>query len=334
MSLPFLNKKFALIGLLLIAIVFPLVIGNAYMIRILILTFIWTIAVYGLNLLAGYTGYLSLAHAGFFAIGAYTLAILTVTYEISYWLAFFLTLVITGLIGTLIGMVALRTKEHFFAIYTLCVGYIIYLIIYNWDSVTGGVRGFIGIPSPGSIGPIEFNSQISNYYLVLFFLVLTIVIMYRIVHSLQGRSFIAIRNSEELAKTIGISTTKNKLLSFILSTVFAGLAGALFASFTRFIGPEISNIVMTFDFLVYLLIGGIGTLSGPIIGTFLIVWISQELQFLQDYRMLVFGPILVILIIFAPRGISGFIIEWNMKRKAKKQAALNQIEANQKVKEG
>ncbi|MFD2639965.1 branched-chain amino acid ABC transporter permease [Piscibacillus salipiscarius] len=334
MSIPFLNKKVALSGLLLLAVIFPLVSSNAYMIRILILTFIWTIVVYGLNLLAGYTGYLSLAHAGFFALGAYTLAVLTVTYGISYWVAFVLTLIFTALVGTLIGMIALRTKEHFFAIYTLCVGYIIYLIIYNWDSVTGGVRGFLGIPTPGAIGPLEFNSQISNYYLVLFFLVLTIVVMYNIVHSLQGRSFIAIRNSEELAKTIGISTTSNKLLAFILSTVFAGLAGSLFASFTRFIGPEISNITMTFDFLVYLLIGGIGTLSGPVIGTFIIVWISQELQFLQDYRMLVFGPILVLLIIFDPRGISGFVIDWNLKRKSKKQSQSNEIHREQKVEEG
>lgn len=154
--------------------------------------------------------------------------------------------------------------------------------------------------------------------------------MYNIVHSLQGRSFIAIRNSEELAKTIGISTTSNKLLAFILSTVFAGLAGSLFASFTRFIGPEISNITMTFDFLVYLLIGGIGTLSGPVIGTFIIVWISQELQFLQDYRMLVFGPILVLLIIFDPRGISGFVIDWNLKRKSKKQSQSNEIHREQR----
>ncbi|SEQ62108.1 branched-chain amino acid ABC transporter permease [Piscibacillus halophilus] len=336
MSRLLLNKRFALSGLLLLVLVLPLITSNAYMIRILILTFIWTIAVYGLNLLAGYTGYLSLAHAGFFALGAYTLAILTVTVGLSYWLAFILTLVFTSIVGALIGMIALRTREHFFAIYTLCVGYIIYLIIYNWEGMTGGVRGFIGIPSPGSIGPLEFNSQISNYYLVLFFLVLTIVVIYRIVHSLQGRTFMAIRNSEDLAKTIGISTTKNKLIAFILSTFFAGLAGALFASFTRFIGPEISNITMTFDFLVYLLIGGIGTLSGPVIGTFIIVWISQELQFLQDYRMLVFGPILVILIIFAPRGISGFIIDWNLKRKAKKQQieSMKDMENNQEVKEG
>lgn len=282
------------------------------------LSFIWMIGVYGLNLLAGYAGYLSLAHAGFFAIGAYSLGLLTTKAQVNFWLALLLSLFITCVIGTLIGLVALRTKDAFFAIYTLCVGYIIYLVIDKWESLTEGVRGLIGIPAPSNIGPLSFEKPESHYYLVLFFLLFVILMMYRIVHSLTGRTYIAIRNSEDLALTIGISTMKNKLTVFVLSTFFAGLSGALYASFIRFIGPDIGYISITFDLLTFLLVGGIGTLSGPIVGTLIIVWLSQQLQFLQDYRMMIFGPVLTLLIIFYPGGLVGGAIEWKMKIKARK----------------
>jgi branched-chain amino acid transport system permease protein len=312
------NRRNAVILLLIISILFPFITQNEYYLQVMILSYIWMIAVYGLNIIAGYTGQLSLAHAGFFAIGAYSVGLLTVKAGLNFWLALLAGCVITSFIGLLVGLVALRTKEHFFAIYTLCVGYIIYLIIYQWDSLTGGVRGLIGIPAPTPLGPLKFDSLLSKYYLVLFFLILSIFLVYRIVHSLTGRTFIAIRNSEELAQTIGISTMSNKLLSFVASTFFAGLAGGLYASFLRFIGPEVSYITMTFEMLMFLLTGGIGTLAGPIIGTLLIVWISQSLQFLQEYRMLIFGPMLVLLIVFYPRGIVGAYLNWKMKRKLKK----------------
>jgi branched-chain amino acid transport system permease protein len=309
-------QRIVILGLILFAIVFPLISNNDYFIHVMTLSFIWMIGVYGLNLLAGYTGYLSLAHAGFFAIGAYSLGLLTVKAEMNFWPALFLSLVITGVIGFFAGLISLRTKEHFFAIYTLCVGYIIYLVIDKWDSLTEGVRGLIGIPAPANIGPLSFETLQSHYYLVLFFLLLVVLIMYRIVHSLSGRTYIAIRNSEDLAQTIGISTMKNKLTVFVISTVIAGLSGALYASFVRFIGPDIGSIAIVFDFLTYLLVGGIGTLSGPIVGTLLIVVLSQRLQFLQDYRMLVFGPVLTLLIIFYPRGIVGSVAAWSQKSRA------------------
>ncbi|XJZ28879.1 branched-chain amino acid ABC transporter permease [Bacillota bacterium Lsc_1132] len=307
---------------ILLAVAFPFFGQNEYFIHVMTLSFIWMIGVYGLNLLAGYTGYLSLAHASFFAVGAYSLGILTVKAQMNFWLAFLLSLLITSLLGFLIGLIALRTKEHFFAIYTLCVGYIIYLVIDKWDSLTEGVRGLIGIPAPAAIGPISFETPLSQYYLILFFLLLVVFVMYRIVHSLTGRTYIAIRNSEDLAETIGISIMKNKLTVFVLSTFFAGLAGALYASFIRFIGPDIGYITITFDLLTYLLVGGIGTLTGPIVGTVLIVWISQQLQFLQDYRMMIFGPVLTLLIIFYPKGIVGAFSSWKNQRSEKKQNQL------------
>lgn len=314
----FSNKRIIIPLLIVVALLFPFIVPNQYYIYIMTLSFIWIIAVYGLNIVAGYTGYLSLAHAGFFAIGAYSMGILTTKVEMGFWLAFILSPIITMIIGLFIGLFALRTKEHFFAIYTLCVGYIIYLLIDKWESLTGGVRGLIGIPPLPNIGPIELSDPIYRYYFVLLILLLSIFVIYRIINSLVGRTFTAIRNSENLALALGISTTVNKLLAFVLSTFFAGLAGVLYAVFIRFLGPEISSTIIMFDLLTSLIVGGIGTFAGPIVGTLLIVWVSQSLQFLEEYRMLVFGPILTLMIIFSPYGIVGLFKNISAKRKVKK----------------
>lgn len=314
------TKRNGLIAVLILALIMPFIVPNDYILYVLALVCIWSISVYGINIFTGYTGNLSLAHIGFFAIGAYTLGLLTVKAEWNFWLAFLAACVLSIVLGFLVGLISLRTDGHFFAIYTMCVGYIIYLIIDKWDSLTGGVRGLIGIPGPAPIGPISFESLTSQYYLFLFFLILTIIVSKRIVHSLLGRTFIAIRNSEELAQTIGINTKRNRLLSFVISCFFAAMAGALYASFLRFIGPEVGGIFLGFEMLIYLVIGGLGTLSGPIIGTLLIVFITQSLQFMQEYKMLLFGPILLIIVIFYPHGIVGAVkqIRANIEQKRKK----------------
>ncbi|PLR69587.1 MULTISPECIES: branched-chain amino acid ABC transporter permease [Bacillaceae] len=298
-------QRILLLGILLITVLFPLLSQNHYHKQIIILVMIWSIAVYGLNIISGFTGQLSLAHAGFFAAGAYTLGILTATYQVNFWLAFLASIAVTAGLSFLIGLIALRTRHHFFAIYTMCVGFIIYLTIDKWDEVTGGVRGLIGIPVPAPIGPITFETIESQYYFILLFLLGTILVVKRIKDSLFGRTLHAIRGSEDLSKTIGINIMKNQLLAFVLSAFFAGLAGALYAGFIRFLGPDISAITVTFEMLMYLLVGGIGTMAGPILGTFLIVSVTQSLQFLEEYRMLIFGPIVVLIMLFYPKGLVG-----------------------------
>lgn len=329
-------KRISIAILIAIAVIFPLVVDNQYISRLMTLSFIYIIAIYGMNLLAGFTGYLSLAHAGFFAVGAYALGIFTTRYEMHFWLAFILAILFTTVVGAIIGLIALRTREHFFAIYTLIVGYLIYLIIDKWDEMTGGVRGLIGIPYPSAIGPLEFNNELTMYYLNLFFFLLATLVMARIVHSLTGRTFIAIRNSEELAQTLGINTQTNKIASFVISIVFAGTAGALYAAYVRFLGPDIANLPMVFDFLMYLIVGGIGTITGPIVGTMLITFLTQSLQGLQEYRMLIFGPILTLLVIFYPNGIVGAISMFKMKFQNKRQEKAQNLQNQDKneVKEG
>lgn len=309
----------AKLALLVFAIVFPFLASNEYQVYVMASAFVWAIAVYGLNIITGFCGQLNLAHGGFFAIGAYTLGLLTADAGWSFWPAFVAALLVTAVLGFFVGIVSLRLKEHYFAIFTLCVGFIIYLLLDKWEELTHGPIGVRGIAEPYGFGLVDFTETVPFYYLVLAFLVFAIWFMGRLSRSLLGRTFIAIRNGDELAQSLGINLMRNKVLAFVLSTTYAGLAGALYAGMVRFIGPEEANIVHTFDMITYLLVGGIGTITGPLLGTVGIVWITQSLQFLEEYRMIIFGPLLVLLVIFFPRGITGSFLTL-MHRKAQRVA--------------
>lgn len=302
--------------LLALGLAFPFLAKNDYHLTVMSTAYIFALATLGLNLVTGYTGQFNLAHAGFMAVGAYTVGILTVDYQVSFWIAFALSGVVAALLGFFIGIVSLRLKGHYFSIFTLCVGYIMFLVIEKWESLTHGTVGIIGIPAPTAIGPVTFDSPRSLYYLVFFFLVLGVWFMHRIVTSLLGRTFMAIRNSDDLAESMGIPLMRNKLLAFMLSVFYAGVAGGLYAGFVRFLGPGLASVEHTFDMTMYMLVGGLGTLLGPLLGSLSVPWLTQYLQFLQEYRFIVFGPILVLLVIFVPHGIVGTFMGWRARREA------------------
>jgi branched-chain amino acid transport system permease protein len=305
--------------LLALGLAFPFFAKNDYHLTVMSTAYIFALATLGLNLITGYTGQFNLAHSGFMAVGAYTVGILTVDYQVPFWIAFVLSGVVPAVLGIFIGLVSLRLKGHYFSIFTMCVGYIMFLVIEKWESLTHGTVGIIGIPAPTGIGTITFDTPRSLYYLVFFFLVLGTWVMHRICTSLLGRTFVAIRNSDTLAESLGINLMRNKLLAFLLSVFYAGLAGGLYAGFVRFLGPGLAGIEHTFDMTMYMLIGGLGTLLGPLLGALGMPWLTQYLQFLQEYRFLVFGPILVLLVIFVPHGVVGTYMGWRARREAAAQ---------------
>lgn len=302
--------------LFVLGLAFPFIAKNDYHLTVMSTAYIFAIATLGLNLITGYTGQFNLAHSGFMAVGAYTVGILTVDHQVPFWIAFALSGVVAAALGFFVGLVSLRLKGHYFSIFTLCVGYIMYLVIEKWESLTHGTVGIIGIPAPSPIGPISFDSPRSLYYLVFFFLVVGVWVMHRIVTSLMGRTFMAIRNGDALAEALGINLMRNKLLAFMLSVFYAGLAGGLYAGFVRFLGPSIAGVEHSFDMTMYMLVGGLGTLLGPLLGALTVPWLTQYLQFLQEYRFLVFGPILVLLVIFVPHGIVGTYMGWAARKRA------------------
>lgn len=295
-------KKIGLGLLLLVGLLLPVLVRNQYLLSIIMISYIWAIAVYGMNVLLGYTGQLSLAQAGFFGIGAYTVGIMTVTYGISFWPALLAAVVVSSVVGFVVGLFALRTRNEYFAIFTLGVGLVIFLVIENWEGMTGGRLGLIGVPYPE---PLTELWQL--YYLILGFLVLTIFAVASIARSLIGRSFLAIRNSEELAMATGINVGVNKQLAFVISTALAGLAGGLYAPNIGFLGPAVANVPTTFNMLLFLLVGGLGSLSGPLVGSLLVATLTQFLQQFQEYQLIVFGPLLVLVVIFFPQGIAGLL---------------------------
>ncbi len=293
------------VGLLVVAIVFPLLVDNPYLVSVAVTAFVIAIAVYGLDVLLGYTGQLSLAHAGFFGVGGYTIGILTADHGFNFWTALPLALGLTVVLAHLIGLAALRTRHDYFAIFTLAVGVMIVIIIDRWEEVTGGTDGLIGIPPPPPIGPLRFDTLTAQYYLVLAFLVFTIYVVWALMHSLVGRTFLAVRNSEDLARAVGIDAGRTYQLSFVISAALAGLGGALYAVFLGYIGPAMGNVQMTFMMLVYLMIGGVASLAGPLVGTLLVMGLMQALSAFNEYQMMVLGPILVVVIIFFPHGLAG-----------------------------
>nr|WP_314628236.1 branched-chain amino acid ABC transporter permease [uncultured Noviherbaspirillum sp.] len=319
------DGKIGWLLLLALAIAFPfMAAGNDYYLTVMATAYIFAIATIGLNLITGYTGQFNLAHSGFMAVGAYTVGILTVDHNVPFWIAFALSGFVAAALGFFVGLVSLRLKGHFFSIFTLCVGYIMFLIIEKWESLTHGTVGIMGIPAPTPIAGIAFETPRAQYYLVLFFLALSVWAMHRIVNSLLGRTFMAIRNGDDLAEALGINLMRNKVLAFMLSVFYAGLAGGLYAGFVRFLGPGIAGVEHTFDMTMYMLVGGIGTLLGPLLGSIGVPWLTQYLQFLQDYRFIVFGPLLIILVIFLPHGIVGTYLGWkarNASRLANQAAA-------------
>ncbi len=296
--------------LVVLAVSLPLYVTSRFYLHILIMCCIWGIAATSMNLIMGYTGQVNLAHGAFFGIGAYSAGLLILKCGLNFWPALILACVITVFLGFLIGLLALRTKGSYFAIGTMCFNVIVTVVIDSWEELTEGARGLLGIPRPPPIplpfgGQISFSSMASNYYLALIFLLLTLFVIYRIVHSMMGRSFIAIRGNEELAESIGISAMRTKLLSFMISTAFAGLAGVLYASYIGFLNPEISDYHVTFEFLIFCIIGGLGTMGGPLVGAFLLTVVSELLHGVAVPRLVAYGFLLVLMIIFLRGGIVG-----------------------------
>ncbi|MEF2279371.1 branched-chain amino acid ABC transporter permease [Deinococcus sp. YIM 134068] len=288
-----------------LAALLPLLRPGNYVLDVAINTMIWAMVAYGLNVMLGYTGQLPLAHAGFFGIGAYTVGILTLKQGWNFWLAWPLAVVLCALGGLLLGLIAFRTRGEVFAIFTLGVGVIISLIINKWDDLTGGNDGLNGVPPASSLFGIDFSRSANFYYVALAALAVTVLVVARSRGSVFGRSLVAIRGGEDLARSAGINVYTHKLRALMLSTAIAGFAGGVYAAYVGFLGSGVTGPVTTFTILLYLLVGGVGTLAGPLVGTALIYVALQFMKGLQDYQYIVFGPLLVLLVLFAPQGLAG-----------------------------
>jgi len=257
-----------------------------------------------LNLVTGFAGSISICHGAFYGIGAYACGLLIVKTGMTFWPAFVLGTVITGIISFLVGIPFVRTKGPYFAIGTLCFGAIVSLIILNWVSLTGGIS-LRGITSPGGLGIVKFKGMTNYYYLLFAAVLLYIYINHKLRNSRVGRALIAIREDEELAECTGVNTRWYKLLAFSVAGLLAGLAGGLYAGYMRAIDPGLASIGHSFTILAMLIVGGTGTISGAIFGPLLLWLLPEFLMVAEDFRLIIYGVFLLLVILFMPRGIAG-----------------------------
>lgn len=318
------NKK-AIIYVIIVAllVLIPLMMKNNFILKdskylyvLLCLICIYTIATSGLDILFGYTGQISFGHAGFFCIGAYGSVLLTHSkWGIGKWfgvtlppiVSIFIVGLIAAAVGALLAIPASKLVFHFLSMLTIAFNQLIYLVANNFSWLTNGSVGITSVPAVTVLG-ISFStikSKFMYYYLVLFFAVLFLIIKTHIVDSRVGRGLIAIRENRLAANGCGVNVAKYKIMSFAISAFYVGFAGGLYAHMIGFISPDTFVQNTSVIFITMLLFGGSGNLFGPILGAAIITFIQEASQSLADYRMLIYGIILLLIIQFQPQGIVG-----------------------------
>ncbi len=303
---------------LLIAIISPLLVSDNYNRGILVMVLINIIVVLGLNFITGLTGQMNLGTAGIFAVGAYTTGLLTTKLGISPWLTILASLFMGLVIGGGLGYPSLRVKGVYLALTTIGFGEIIRILLSNFK-FTNGIMGIRDIPS-FALGSFQFSTMLSRYYLYLVFAVFMIIIAYRITYSKWGRMFKAIRDNDEAVQASGVNISKPKILAFTLAAVFGCIAGSLYAVHMEFISPSVFTFELSTTFIIMMMLGGIGSVPGAILGTVIGTILPEKLRFIGNWYWIVFSAIILLIIIFRPNGLISF---FNQKKSIKEGEKAN-----------
>jgi branched-chain amino acid transport system permease protein len=277
---------------------------NGYGIYVLTLTEIFAIVALGLNLLTGYAGQISLCHAAFFGVGAYATTILTQKAGVPFLLSLVIGALFTAVIGALAAVPAMRLKNLYLAIATLGLGVVLQKIIFEWRSLTNGGGGF-ALPAPHIAG-FELGAT-GLYYLTLLCLILGLWGAWNVSRGRTGRALLIIKESEIAASSLGIPSAQYKVTAFAISAFYAAVAGGLFAYLVRYINPESFNVGLSIAFLSMVVIGGLGTIGGSIVGAAFYVVVPELLRGIKDAPGLVFGLLLVIVMVLMPQGLWGLV---------------------------
>jgi len=294
----------------------PLFTGGylTYILNIILINIIVTV---GLNILMGCAGQVSLGHAAFFAIGAYSSVILNVQAGFPFWIALILSGVITTGAGLIVGIPALRLKGLYLAIATMSFAFIIEEIIVRWRDLTQGLDG-LSVPDP-TFGPWTLDTEQEKYWLILVITLILLSAGKNILRSNIGRAFVAIKDNDVAAETMGISLTKFKIMAFGVSAFYTGIGGSLLAYLVGFISPENFNIMVSIGFIVMVIVGGPGSILGSILGAIFITFLPEGIRIFKDYfpqevvaaaglQGIVYGAVMVGFVMFEPQGLNGIWI--------------------------
>lgn len=296
-------------------LVFPFF-ANEYVLYMANLIGIAIIGAHGLNLLTGFTGQISLGHGAFIGVGAYTSAILITRLGIPFWWTIPLAGMISAIVGAVIGIPSLRIKGLYLAISTIAAQFILEYIFLNWEAMTHGIRG-INVPDPELFG-FKFDTELKFYFITLFFVVIATIYARNLVRTRVGRAFIAIRDRDLAAELIGINLFRYKLMSFAISSFYAGVAGSLWVSFMNIVTPEHFPLSLSIEYLAMVIVGGLGQVLGSIYGAIFMILVPEILKFGTDaikeipafqhifapLREVVFGALIVFFLIFEPHGLA------------------------------
>ena len=311
--MPETGRRLAAAAAVLVLAAVPLAVRDEYYLHLCIVAGVFVIAVLGLDLIVGYVGQLSLAHAAFFALGAYTSGLLFVRAKWSMWLGLPAAAIATGLIAFVLGSVILRTRGHRFIIITVVFAELMKLVATNWIDMTRGFMGLPGLQIPAlyvpGIGAIDLAAKGRFYYVVLVAVIVAFVVCRSIVRSSIGRKFVLIRENEPLAESLGISAFRYAMIAFVVGAALAGAAGSLYAHYVGFVSPDLFNFSYVTIMLIMVILGGKGTLVGPALGAVIFTFLPELLREASHWRMVIFATILIAATLFMPRGIVFPLIE-------------------------
>lgn len=292
-----------------------------YFLHIFVMSEINAVLALSLSLLVGFTGQVSMGHAAFYGIGAYASAILSIRMGLSFWVTFWVAGLCTGLAAFIIGRLVLRLRGHVLAITTAFFCVLVNVVMNNWIPLTNGPMGITGIPRPAALSFFGINlaveTRMDYYYLGLLLVGGVAYVLWRIENSRIGDGMIAVRENEELAKSIGIDTMKSKVFAFTVSGGLAGLAGAFYAHYILFISPVTFTINESINILVMVIFGGMATLFGPILGAVSLTVLPELLRMAGELRLVIYGIALVCFIIWMPMGVWGALRAAIAERKSR-----------------
>ena len=285
-----------------VALAVPVVAHDGYIIQLLNIAILNAIVVLGLNFVTGWAGQINFGQAAFYGLGAYTTAIATKA-GLPWIVAPFLSVIVVVVASLMLGLPTMRLRTYYLAMTTIGFGEIVRLMIVHWEPVTGGTSGLRAIPgvSVFGFGP---QGQMQHYYLLIATLGLAILIASRIRHSVLGRAMIATRDSEIAAEQSGVDTTRIKLLAFMIGAVYAGLAGCLYASSIRFISPDSFSGTQAILLMTMLIVGGMGSITGCVIGAVALTTLPEALRFLGQWYLVLYGLGVIAVIVLAPGGLA------------------------------
>jgi branched-chain amino acid transport system permease protein len=286
------------------AVLFPLVTRDAYFIQVASFTGIYVILAVSLQLLYGYTGQISFAHAGFYGIGAYTAVLLVTRLDVNFVLALGAALIVPGIVAFLVGIPTLRLRGHYLAIATLALQLSIHQVFIQAHEITGGTVGIFGIQRPTLFG-LSLEDNAVYYEVIAVAAILTFLFAQRLVKSRFGRALLGIREDEVAASVIGIHSARYKVVMFTVSAMLAGLAGGLFGFQLLFISPASFALDWSIVILSMVVIGGIGSTVGAVIGAIVVSLVTQALFTVGDLQFLIYGAFIVVVMVFFPSGVAG-----------------------------